>query len=228
MGTEVWFRRTVGRRSRARAGALVLVLATVVAGCGNDSADPSDRPGAGTERTAPDGAVFNDADVAFVAALIAHHQQTVEIADLASVPGNEASPWLLPLAERIGAARRADIERLEALRDSWGGVPATTDTTSGQRPDGHVSDPTDVPGTEGMMTADEMIELTTTTGGDFDRLWLAMMVRHHDGAIAMAQRLLADGRNGELQSFAASSSAAHQAEVTEMENALTAVSPTTR
>ena len=41
------------------------------------------------------------------------------------------------------------------------------------------------------MSADEMTDLATTIGGDFDRLWLSMMIRHHEGAIAMANNPIA-------------------------------------
>ena len=228
MGTDVRFRRRAKQQRRARVAASIFLLGLLGAGCGGERGEPGERSGVATERTAPDGAIFNDADVAFVRATVAHHQQTVEIAELASVPGNEASDWLLPLAERIKASRSTDIERLQKLLGAWGEGAASPATTEERTAGARVADPTDVPGAEGMMSADEMIELTTTTGGDFDRLWLSMMLRHHEGAIEMAQRLLSEGRNGELQSIAATISTAHRAEAAEMESALAAVSPTTR
>ena len=38
----------------------------------------------------------------------------------------------------------------------------------------------------GMMTADDMRALAAASGTEFDRLWLEMMIAHHEGAIAMA------------------------------------------
>ncbi|MEZ5265570.1 MAG: DUF305 domain-containing protein [Acidimicrobiales bacterium] len=52
--------------------------------------------------------------------MVAHHRQSIEIAELASVPANEASEWLPPLAERIQTERLAEIEPLEALLAAWG------------------------------------------------------------------------------------------------------------
>lgn len=215
------------RRGRiARAAAGVIAAVAVLAGCASDDGDAA-NPSAATEQTAPDGTVFNAADVEFARAMIAHHRQTVEIADLASVPGNEASSWLVPLADRIKAEQFADIDRLQALLDSWG-PPTGAGTTVGSGGDDGVADPTETPGAQGMMSADEMIELTTTTGGDFDRLWLSMMIRHHEGAVAMCKQLLVDGRSAQLQSIAATVSSAHQAQLSEMNAALKVVSPTGR
>ena len=213
-----------GRIARAAVGVLGAVV--LLCGCTGDDEGGANASMA-TEQTAADGTVFNAADVEFARAMIAHHRQTVEIADLASVPGNEASTWLVPLADRIKAEQLADIDRLQALLDSWdppvgSGATATSDDVDG------VADPTQTPGALGMMSADEMIELTTTTGGDFDRLWLAMMIRHHEGAVAMCKQLLVDGRSAQLQSLAATVSSAHQVQLSEMNAALKVVSPTGR
>src|SRR3546814_15150234 len=38
----------------------------------------------------------------------------------------------------------------------------------------------------GMMSADDMAQLDAARGASFQRLWLEMMIEHHEGAIKMA------------------------------------------
>ena len=42
----------------------------------------------------------------------------------------------------------------------------------------------------GMMSEQDMANLTDATGEDFDRMWLAMMIAHHQGALTMAHQVL--------------------------------------
>ena len=43
---------------------------------------------------------------------------------------------------------------------------------------------------EGMATPEQMAELAASSGTDFDRLFLALMIAHHEGAITMVEHLL--------------------------------------
>jgi uncharacterized protein (DUF305 family) len=43
----------------------------------------------------------------------------------------------------------------------------------------------------GMLTPDEMKQLTDAKGAEFDRLFLQGMIKHHGGALAMVADLLA-------------------------------------
>ncbi len=45
-----------------------------------------------------------------------------------------------------------------------------------------------------MMTEDEMTALEDARPGDFQDMWLEMMVEHHEGAVEMARTEEADGR----------------------------------
>ena len=47
----------------------------------------------------------------------------------------------------------------------------------------------------GMMSDDDMTKLETASGAEFDRLWLDMMVKHHEGAVEMARTELKDGKD---------------------------------
>jgi uncharacterized protein (DUF305 family) len=46
----------------------------------------------------------------------------------------------------------------------------------------------------GMLTADELAQLAAARGAEFDRLFLTLMIRHHEGALMMVAELLATPR----------------------------------
>jgi uncharacterized protein (DUF305 family) len=46
----------------------------------------------------------------------------------------------------------------------------------------------------GMLTAADLARLEAARGTDFDRLFLTLMIRHHEGAIQMVADLLATPR----------------------------------
>jgi uncharacterized protein (DUF305 family) len=54
----------------------------------------------------------------------------------------------------------------------------------------------------GMMTQQDLDKLAKTTGADFDRMWLQMMIAHHQGAVTMAQQILDTTSNPDVQKLA--------------------------
>jgi uncharacterized protein (DUF305 family) len=48
-----------------------------------------------------------------------------------------------------------------------------------------------------MATPEQMDRLAAARGRDFDRLFLQLMIRHHEGAIVMVETLLASGEGGQ-------------------------------
>ena len=74
----------------------------------------------------------------------------------------------------------------------------------------------------GMMSAEDMDELATATGTEFDDMWLTMMVEHHEGAIEMATTIQDEGTNPDVKTLAGQVVAAQQAEVDEMRQLLDA------
>ena len=54
----------------------------------------------------------------------------------------------------------------------------------------------------GMLTANQMAELTATAGESFDRLFLEYMISHHEGALTMLEQLFSvSGAGQEPQVF---------------------------
>jgi uncharacterized protein (DUF305 family) len=149
---------------------------------------------------------FNDADVEFLQGMIPHHEQAIEMAEVALDPSVGASAEVVDIATRIKAAQDPEIEQMTAWLTAWG-QPLQMDTSGGH----------DMSSMEGTMTAEEMDMLGAATGAEFDAMWTEMMIRHHQGAISMAQDVKANGANPDVLQLADQIIAAQQAEVTELQ-----------
>ena len=149
----------------------------------------------------------NDADVQFATEMIPHHQQAVEMSDMALEQGGTE---VRELAERIQAAQAPEIETMTEWLQAWGeDVPET---------DGHGSmEGMDHSQMEGMMSPEDMEDLGGAQGSQFDTMRLEMMIEHHDGAITMAQTQVADGLDPEAVALAEDIAESQEAEIEEME-----------
>jgi uncharacterized protein (DUF305 family) len=198
---------------RTRPVALALggvALTALLAACGGatDSSDSSGvAPGAAASLSAgmmgsPAAvASASTADVSFAQLMIPHHQQAVQMADLAIT--NASSPQVQKLAEQIKAAQDPEISMMESWLTGWGvgdqmqgmdaSAPANGDM--GGMDMGGMS-------ASGMMTQQELDRLSKATGTDFDRMWLQMMIAHHQGAVTMAQQVLDTTTNPDVQKLA--------------------------
>ncbi|MYR07145.1 DUF305 domain-containing protein [Gordonia sp. SID5947] len=174
------------------------------------SASVSSAPVAGSAAAGSEAMSHNDADVAFNQMMIPHHQQAVAMAEL--VDERTTTPAVRSLAERIAGAQQPEIDQMTARLGSWG-VPAEPAESGGHGGHGGHS-------MSGMMTDDEMAALAAARGTDFDRLWLDGMIRHHEGAVEMADDELARGIDGPSRDLAQQIKAAQQAEIDEMKQLL--------
>jgi uncharacterized protein (DUF305 family) len=153
-----------------------------------------------------DGGDLNMSDVMFVQMMIPHHEQAVEMAELA--PGAGASPEVQELAAEIAAAQGPEITQMEAMLDRWG-VGQMMDHSGHQM--------------AGMVSDADMDRLRATSGAEFDRLFLELMIAHHEGAIDMAQDPLANGEDPELRTLLEAIVEAQTAEIAQMQQMLAAM-----
>ncbi|GGY87549.1 hypothetical protein GCM10010385_42480 [Streptomyces geysiriensis] len=215
-------RRTV---AVAAAGATALVLAACggaddggsdgSAGHGGHSAAASATASPTPSASASDArGGHNAADVAFAKGMIPHHRQAVEMADLA--PGRAGSPEVEKLAAEIKKAQDPEIRTLSGWLTAWGEeVPAegaAMDHSS------HGMDGMD--GMDGMMTDQEMRGLRDASGEAFDTAFLELMVKHHEGALAMAETERADGAFAPAKKMAAQIITSQSAEIERMNGLL--------
>ena len=190
-------------RKTLAATALVVTAALGLTACANDT-DTS--PSANNETSSQ----FNDADVAFAQSMIPHHEQAIEMAELAADRAESAE--VKQLAAGIKAAQGPEIEQMNAWLDQWG-QDATPSGGMDHGDMGHGD-------TGGMMTEDDMTMLENAGGTEFDRMFLEMMVEHHEGAIDMARTELADGENPDAIALAQQVETDQEAEIDKMKQLL--------
>lgn len=185
--------------------ALVASLALSACGGGDDS-EPAAAGSGVAEGSAED---FNDADVIFAQSMIPHHEQAVEMAEIALDPTVGAGPEVIDLARRIQAAQDPEIQTMTAWLEEWG-EPVQMDLSEGH----------DMSSMEGMMSAEDMDALAAARSTDFDRMWAEMMIAHHEGAISMAEDVQADGVNPDVNALAGEIIEAQSLEIDELRQLL--------
>ena len=196
------------------AGTLLFTLAA----CGDD-----DTKDAHAEQTAANGDVFNNADVDFATAMIPHHAQALAMVDLTR--GRELSPQVRQLTEEIQAAQGPEIEKMVDWLTAWEQpVPETMrDHANAEDSDGmggHDMDDESDSDMPGMMTDEDLADLESAQGPEFEDMWLEMMIEHHEGAIEMAKDEQADGVFKPAISLAESIATSQQAEIDHMRELL--------
>lgn len=181
------------------AGAVLVALA----GCGSDTTS-APTPSVSASASA--------ADVAFAQSMIPHHEQAVEMADLALSPSSQASAQVRDLATQIKAAQDPEIARMSGWLQQWG-APSAMPMDHSNHDMGSVT-------MSGMMTADQMAALTAVSGEDFDRLWMQMMIDHHEGAITMAEQVQQASADPQVTGLAGDIVAAQRQEIATMQDLL--------
>lgn len=127
---------------------------------------------------------WTEADARFMAGMIPHHAQAIRMAGWASPNG--ASAELQSLAARIINAQQDEILVMQHwLRDRNQPVPeadpAGMKMVSGGEEHHHLM--------PGMLTPEQMGRLEAARGEEFDRLFLQLMIQHHQGAVTMVTEL---------------------------------------
>lgn len=180
-----------------------LLAATALTGCSSGPATPADGRSISSSSTAA--APHNQADVAFATDMIPHHAQAVEMAN--SAPSRAASPVVKSLAAQIKKAQDPEILTMSGWLRSWGKpVPSTS---MGRTQMG-----------TGMMSTADMGALAKASGADYDRMWVTLMIRHHQGAITMATTERTTGSNPAAKELAAKIITAQNGEITRMRTLL--------
>ena len=128
-------------------------------------------------------ATYTGADVMFLQMMIPHHQQAIDISNIALKTSKDSE--LLALARTIIKAQTSEILQMKSWLQDAG---VTTDM-------GH-----SMSGMGGMLDDTKLSDLSAATGKTFDTLWLEGMIGHHDGAIHMTT-MIRDASNPDIKSF---------------------------
>ncbi len=185
-----------------------LTTALFLSSCSTSASDShADHPQTDQPVITGQPAGYNADDVAFATNMIPHHQQAVDLS--AMVPDRSTNAGLVALADQISAAQQPEINVMKVFLVQWNENP---DTNSGHA--GHGST------TQGMVDAATMTKLESLSGEEFDELWLASMISHHQGAIEMAKAEIANGDNVDAKTLANNIVTTQEAEIGQMKQML--------
>jgi uncharacterized protein (DUF305 family) len=161
--------------------AIVAVASAPYGAAAQAAPTPATKP-----QTYPGKYPFVRADVDFVTGMISHHAQAIIMAKWA--PTHGASKSVGVLCERIINAQTDEIAVMQLwLKDRNQPVPEAKPLPMKMMMDG-VEHMMMMPG---MLTDEQMKQLDAARGGQFDRLFLMLMIQHHRGAVTMVDQLFA-------------------------------------
>jgi uncharacterized protein (DUF305 family) len=146
---------------------------------------------------------FSQADADFMVGMIAHHAQALIMSGLA--PKNDAGSTIQTLAARIINAQKDEIASIQRwLRERNQPVPKvhidgliltiTMEPSGGQSAEHQQHSHSDHSGMDhsgmpGMLTQDQLNELSELKGDAFDQAFLTYMISHHEGGVVMVKKL---------------------------------------
>jgi uncharacterized protein (DUF305 family) len=190
-------------RWRLRALELALVAAAIAA-----VSRPADSQ-ARADTTRPG---YTAADVRFMQGMIEHHAQALDMTGL--VPSRSSRQDMRLLAERIEVSQRDEIAMMRAWLMKRGERAPNVGATQGHGEAAvhHAPMP-------GMLSAEELDGLQRAKGPEFERLFLQLMIRHHEGALVMVKELFGSrgaGQDTEIFTFASDVDADQRAEIQRM------------
>jgi len=149
-------------------------------------------------------------DLHFIDMMIMHHRQGIAMARLAERKGSTAS--LRAFAKKTADDEEKDLLELKRHRDHWyAGAPEMD----------HAQMMAQMPGMSGhanmkMDMQGDIAKLQAATGKHFDRLFLDMMIPHHQMAIGMAKEATTKAEHAELKEMARLTVLKQQGEIAEM------------
>ncbi len=196
----------------------VAVLVAVLAGCTSQSDDQPpiiapQGPGEQAKTLAPEDfgtdrwVAPSEADLRYVAGMIVHHRQALDMSALAAERAQNET--VRGLASRIHDTQGPEIAAME----QWQRQYAENAPAHGHSADLPEVDHRSMPG---MATDEQMAALEAARGADFDRLFLQLMIAHHEGALQMALEVLSSGRDVRVEEMANDVSVSQTDEINRM------------
>ena len=165
------------------AALLIIIMALAMPGRLGDGMKGKERNGSAKmdHHSSHGSADLTGADIMFLQMMIPHHQQAIDISDLALTKGEDAE--LLALAKNIRDEQAAEIVKMKAWLE---------EANASSHSDSHSMD--------GMLSDSELAALKKASGKSFDVLWLKAMTGHHTGAIDMTA-MIENAKSAEIKSF---------------------------
>jgi uncharacterized protein (DUF305 family) len=123
----------------------------------------------------------DSADVGFLQDMLTHHQQAVEIALLESAYGSD--PTVRSFASDVLVFQNYEIGVMTQMLRNWG----FTQADRSDQAMAWMDMPVPVDQMPGLLTKEQMDEISEARGADLDALFLDRMAEHHRGGIHMAE-----------------------------------------
>ncbi|MBV9641687.1 MAG: DUF305 domain-containing protein [Mycobacteriaceae bacterium] len=222
----------------AASAALLTVVACSSSGNNQGSQTSTTTVVVTTPVPSPGAQPHNQADVTFAEQMIPHHRQALQLSDI--IVGKQGiDPRVVDLANQIKATEGPEIQQMQAWLSQWGQpLPSASSTATGSATtpgatapptvttaptSGMTTSATATPGAgqmPGMVSEQEITALQNTEGADASKLFLTMMIDHHQGAITMAQAEVKSGQNSPAIALAQSIITSQQQQIDTMQNLL--------
>jgi uncharacterized protein (DUF305 family) len=197
------------RRAFAVATTLAVLL---VLGCSGQSSNGAGGSAGPTEAESGVAADVNQEDVHFARLMAPHHDQAVSMCEMVLSKKRGVKPEVRDLAEQIAKVRESQLETLNGWIQAWdpaGDLEPAEDENAPHH------------GGHGLMTERQMQELDLADGPAAQRLFLEGMIRHHEGAVAIAEAEIATGSYPDAVELAKDLVETQRAEIAAMQQSLT-------
>lgn len=178
---------------------LVSLFVLAVA-CGSPETQSTESTQPTTSAPTTSSAPTAEYDLQFIDTMTKHHQTAVMMSEMAVQKAADAK--VKAFARRVVSDQKKDIERLGTWRGQW--YPNAADAHNMQ-----------LPGALAMNM--DMSHMQTTTGHDFDTMFVDMMIPHHKGALEMSRDALQKAQRQELKDFAQETIDKQEKEIAELE-----------
>ena len=136
-------------------------------------------------------------EIMFAQMMIPHHEQAISMSETALKKSRNQA--ILKLSNQIKSLQGTEKSQLAYWLKA-------TDSSMTMDHDMQMS---------GMLTTKELASLKRLTGTQFDRTFLQLMIKHHQGAIEMLD-LISDSKNMEAKALAKAINSAQSKEITSM------------
>ena len=131
---------------------------------------------------------YIDADVKFLQGMIVHHEQAILMSSMAGKRTNNKT--IVNLANRIDASQEDEINFMESwLKDRDESVPEAESHHMMKDNDKAHHNMHMHLNMVGMASQEQLKKLEDSNSTNFDRLFLQLMIAHHDGALEMVKDL---------------------------------------
>jgi uncharacterized protein (DUF305 family) len=181
-------------------------------GCSDESTSGPGDAAAPTATPSGVAANVNHADVHFVRSMVSQNDQAVEMCKMV-LAKRDLNTEVRDVAEQIRKVQEPQLEIMSRWNDTWSQMPGQ----GGEADEGGTAHHG---GENGLMSEKQMEKLDTTDGSTAQRLFLEGMIRHHQGAVVIAEAEAGAGNYEDAVELAKEMVATQKAEIVAMQQVL--------